>query len=112
MLTGGPVREMGVFPRSDSVGNLMSVSASRWHGMPMLTIGGTGQQPGTEGRTRAAPWLGTASEPSHVPIVIAGSPIFTVEGALRSVRYAVVMVVLMMMARATRSATDAVRGMS
>jgi hypothetical protein len=46
---------------------------------------------------------------SHVPIVITGSPVFTVEGAVQRVLYAVVMVVLMMIARATRSAIDAVR---
>ena len=249
---------MGEDPRSDSVEILMSVSAWRWHGMPMLTIGGTGQAPGTEGRHRGggavtacvavaavalavlhvdgvgvvdptvqtisdyvavpggyallgvaalalaaatvllagrlrpaglvdpappAGWLvaagvglaGTAVFPtnipgtdvdlvanlhrvggtialvalpvaawmiarraarstalrpstpaltwvsgamaglsavfllSHVPIVITGSPILTAEGVLQRVLYAVVMVVLLMIARATRSSIDAVR---
>jgi hypothetical protein len=46
---------------------------------------------------------------SHVPIVITDSPIFTASGALQRVLYVMVMVVLLMIARASRSAIDAVR---
>jgi hypothetical protein len=46
---------------------------------------------------------------SNVPIVISDSPFFTALGALQRVLYAVVMVVLLLLVRAIRSATVAVR---
>jgi hypothetical protein len=43
---------------------------------------------------------------NHVPIVIAGSPLFPFIGGVQRVLYATVMVVLVMTARATRLAAD------
>jgi hypothetical protein len=43
---------------------------------------------------------------NHVPIVIAGSPVFPFTGGVQRVLYAAVMVVLVMTARATRLAAD------
>jgi Protein of unknown function (DUF998) len=45
---------------------------------------------------------------NHVPIVIAGSPLFPFIGGVQRVLYAAVMVVLVMTARATRLAADCV----
>jgi hypothetical protein len=45
---------------------------------------------------------------NHVPIVIAGSPLFPFIGGVQRVLYAAVMVVLVMTARATRLAVDRV----
>jgi Protein of unknown function (DUF998) len=45
---------------------------------------------------------------NHVPIVIAGSPVFPFVGGVQRVLYAAVMVVLVMTARATRLAVDRV----
>jgi hypothetical protein len=45
---------------------------------------------------------------NHVPIVIAGSPVFPYIGGVQRVLYAAVMVVLVMTARATRLAADRV----
>lgn len=79
----------------------------------MLTIGGTGRRRATArvltGVSGVVAGLGTVILLSHVPIVITGSPIFTAQGALQSVLYAVVMVELLMIVRATRPAIDAVR---
>jgi Protein of unknown function (DUF998) len=47
---------------------------------------------------------------NHVPIVIAGSPLFPLIGGVQRVLYAAVMVVLVMTARATRLAGDRVHG--
>lgn len=79
----------------------------------MLTTGGIGRRRATAraltGVRGVAGGLGTVFRPGHVPIVITGSPIFRALGALRSVLYAVVMVELLMIVRATRPAIDAVR---
>lgn len=48
---------------------------------------------------------------NHVPIVIAGSPLFPFLGGVQRVLYAAVMVVLVMSARATRLATERVHSL-
>lgn len=79
----------------------------------MLTTGGIGRRRATTRAPTCVSGVGVGLSTvfllSHVPIVIAGSPIFTAEGALQSVLYAVVMVELLMIVRATRPAIDAVR---
>ena len=75
----------------------MPVSAVSWHGDPMTTSGGPGRGPGERGML------------SHVPIVIPDSSVFTAPGEARRVVYAMVMVKLLVLARATGSAIGAAR---
>ena len=111
----GTGRETAELPRAGgAIATTSVVVAPGTTPGPVPTVRRLVGGPGFGGLARAAVAVAGISAffllPNHVPIVIAGSPVFPLFGGVQSVFCAAVMVVIVLTARDTRLAVDRIDG--